>query len=127
VLLTIKGHHLPGRACGPHTDVHVALQVGKVPEAFVRGDAETAEWRTEIAATADDFRGPAVQGKKGDRFVYLTWGTGSGSDFTMFRRAKLMLSGVPRTQGEVVASIHLTDDHGMPVCARLRPPTVVWS
>lgn len=80
-----------------------------------------------------DFRGPAVQGKRGERFLYLTWGELSGTDFTMFRRAKLMLDDIPRLDekpgaaGEVVASVEVTDEKGLPRCARVRPPAIVWS
>ena len=48
----------------------------------------------------------------------------------MFRRAKLMLDEVPALvgeQGAVTARVHLTDDCGMPRCARLRPPALEWS
>ena len=42
-----------------------------------------------------DFKGPAVHGKRGERFLYLTWGNvASDGSFTMFRRAKLMLNRV---------------------------------
>ena len=125
--LVIRGSHLPGRNCGSYADVHVGLQVGKEPQGLVPGDAASAEWHTEVETTGNDFRGPAVQGRRGERFVYLTWGTSDERGFTMFRRAKLMLAEVPRTSGEVVASVRLTDERGMPVCARLRAPAVVWS
>ena len=48
-----------------------------------------------------DFRGPAVQGKRGERFLYLTWGdVGPDGEFEMFRRAKLMLDRVdPQVMG----------------------------
>ncbi len=41
-----------------------------------------------------DFRGPAVHGRPGDRFLYLTSGRVHDGTFDMFRRAKLMLSAV---------------------------------
>ena len=133
----ITGVNLPGRSfCRPDgsamPNVHVGVQVGRDPAQLVRADAPEAHWHVDVDVVRDsgvvDFRGPVVQGKRGERFIYLTWGdVGSTGEFEMFRRAKLMLSGAPRTEGEVVASIHLTDDHGLPVCARLRQPTVVWT
>jgi hypothetical protein len=42
----------------------------------------------------------------------------------MFRRAKLMLADLPPAAEEVSVDIDLTDEHGMPRCARLRPPAV---
>ena len=78
----------------------------------------------DIRTGDGDFRGPAVQGRKGDRFVYLTWGTCAGGAFTMFRRAKLMLDDLPAGAQEVTVEVHLTDDDGMPRCARLRTPAI---
>lgn len=77
-----------------------------------------------------DFRGPAVHGKRGERFLYLTWGTVSGDEFTMFRRAKLMLSEAPAdVSGDqaLVATVALTDEKGLPRCARVRAPHIQWS
>jgi hypothetical protein len=72
-----------------------------------------------------------VQGRRGERFAYLTWGSIENGDFTMFRRAKLMLDEVPPLVGDepgaVTARVHLTDDDGMPRCARLSSPAVEWS
>ena len=137
VRLRIEGHHLPGRRCGPYDDVHVALQVGRDPVDPVPGDAASAAWETDLAVVLPaggdipDIRGPAVQGRRGERFAYLTWGTTATGDFAMFRRAKLMLGGLPAlVSGEpsvVTARVDLTDAQGMPRCARLVPPAVEWS
>ena len=122
--LVIRGHHLPGRRCGPYNDVHVGLQVRRDPEGLVPGDAEQAEWVAEIRTDGGDFRGPTVQGRRDARFVYLTWGTFADGTFTMFRRAKLMLDDLPREADEVTVEVHLTDETGMPRCARLRTPAL---
>jgi hypothetical protein len=139
MLLEIRGHHLPGRSwwmdgepCG---NVHVGIQVGRQPRELVPGDAESAAWTTPIEVVerdgAVDFRGPAVQGKRGDRFVYLTWGNvRADGSFTMFRRAKLMLGDLHPLLADaggaahVVATVDLTDECGGPRCARLRPPAL---
>ncbi len=94
-----------------------------------------ARWETDVAVVGDDFRGPAVHGRRGERFVYLTWGDLSDGRFAMFRRAKLMLSRVdPALVDEatrdgrcLVADVVLTDDRGGPRCARVDPPAVRWS
>ena len=122
--LVIRGHHLPGRHCGPYRDVHVGLQVGKDPTDLVPAQRESAEWTTEIHVTDGDFQGPAVQGRKGERFVYLTWGEYAEGAFTMFSRAKLMLADIPRDVEVVTVSIDLTDERGGPRCGRLRPPAI---
>lgn len=128
--MIIDGTDLPGPSCGPHRNVHVALQVGSQPEGITTGGADRARWTTEVRVVAvedgRDFRGPAVHGKRGERFLYLTWGELDGERFAVFRRAKLMLADSPVAES-VVAHVRLTDGQGMPVCARLRPPAVRWA
>jgi hypothetical protein len=105
------------------------------PVGLVRGDADTARWEidvpTVIADGGVDLRGPAVHGKRGERFLYLTWGdVGAGDSFAMFRRAKLMIGDIEpellaaavREDGVLVASLSLTDERGGPaVPASSRP------
>lgn len=123
LVLTIDGHHLPGRSCGGHQAVKVGLQIGREPAELVDADAPAARWQVRIRVENGDFKGPAVHGRRGERFVYLTWLAGD----EMFRRAKLMLADVPENDGEVTAHVHLTDDCGLPRCARLNPPALTWS
>jgi hypothetical protein len=143
--ITIRGHHLPGRAFasthGTSSNVHVAVQERADPLEPVPGDAASATWDIDVGlvTTADgdlDFRGPVVHGKRNERFVYLTWGdVGADGSFAMFRRAKLMLgqvdpkliTAVERDGRRLVADVHLTDDCGGPRCARLGPPALTWS
>ncbi len=65
-----------------------------------------------------------MQGRRDARFIYLTWGTFADGTFTMFRRAKLMLDDVPLGADEVTVEVHLTDETGMPRCARLSAPAL---
>jgi hypothetical protein len=97
MLLQIRGHHLPGRTWRAHDEqydnVHVGIQVGKEPRELVRGDADTSSWTIPIEVVARegelDYRGAAVQGRPGSRFVYLTWGDAAeDGSFTMFRRSR---------------------------------------
>lgn len=76
-----------------------------------------------------------VKGKRGDRFLYLNWGTvAEDGSFRLFRRAKICLSALDPAlarqaivQGaELHCTIDLTDAKGNPVCARLRPPAISW-
>jgi Family of unknown function (DUF5990) len=110
-------------------NVHVAVQVRKDPEQLVPGDAEGAEWLVEVEVVRRDgldFRGPAVQGRRGEPFVYLTWGNvGGDGGFEMFRRAKLMLhridpAVVERASevGRLAAAVDLTGPDGGPRCPR---------
>jgi hypothetical protein len=138
MLLQIQGHHLPGRVWRSreeyYDNIHVGVQIGKEPSELVRADAATSSWSLpiEVVARADglDFRGPAVQGKRGDRFVYLTWGdVDEDGSFAMFRRAKLMLADLEALVEDgdnrrVIARVDLTDECGAPRCARLKPPAL---
>jgi hypothetical protein len=82
-----------------------------------------------------DVRGPYIQGPRGGRFIYLSWGTvDDAGRFTPLRRAKLMLEDVPSavlhsaaTSGVLVGSLDLTDAKGHPVCARVRSPRIDWT
>ena len=139
----ITGTRLPGRTfCRPDgslmENVHVAVQVRKDPEQLVPGDADGAEWLVEVEVVRRDgldFRGPAVQGKRGERFVYLTWGhVGADGGFEMFRRAKLMLHRIDPALveracegGRLAATVDLTGPDGGPRCARVDPPAITWS
>lgn len=139
MLLEIRGHNLPGRSCHlddrPCHNVHVGIQQGRDPIELIPGDSQSAVWNTDIEVlerdTGIDFRGPAVQGRRGERFVYLTWGDlDDNGTFTMFRRAKLMLQDIeplilaePSSQ-HLIATVDLTDEDGGPRCARLRPPAL---
>jgi hypothetical protein len=133
--LVIQGHDLPGARFSGYGRIGVALQVGSEPVDVVPGDAASATWETEVRLVDGDARGQAVQGRRGDRFVYLTWGDLSGGGFEMFRRAKLMLDRVdPALVAEadasgrpLVADVRLTDEKGGPRCARVDPPAVTWS
>ena len=148
--IVIRGHNLPGRmfrnAGVPIHNVHVAVQVREAPEGLVAGDADSAEWHVDVRVVADDdggydFNGPAVHGKRGERFLYLTWGDVNvaaktdAAGFAMFRRAKLMLGAVDHAlirealerDVALIGSIDLTDGHGCPRCARVDAPALVWS
>ncbi|MGW1977439.1 DUF5990 family protein [Streptomyces sp. NPDC001889] len=134
--LRITARELPGADCGGYRHVHLGTQRGREPDQLVRADAAEAvfEIPVETVTAADgtpDFRGPYAQGRRGARFVYLTWGElPPGGEFTMFRRAKLFLADLPpgaADGGTAETVLGLTDDQGLPRCAGLRPPLVTWS
>ncbi|WP_193611966.1 DUF5990 family protein [Nocardioides lijunqiniae] len=134
--IVVEGRNLPGRSFEGRDDVHVALQVGRDPEAPVPGDAASARWEVEVRHVDGDFRGPAVHGPRGQRFLYLTWGEPGGDGaWEMFRRAKLVLSGLDgsllepaeRPGAALRCTVELTDERGGPRCARVDPPAIAWS
>jgi hypothetical protein len=149
VLVRIEGHDLPGLACGPgpdhplgHHNVHVAVQRRAKPAELLDltpGDVIEAAWSLECVAIeipdGVDVKGPYVQGPAGGRFIYLSWGVVDHEGaFTLFRRAKLWLDGVPAdvlkramSTGVLVGRLGLTDEAGHPRCAAVRPPLIEWS
>ena len=144
--IAIHGRNLPGRRwCNQsgddYSNIHVGLQVRSEPVDLVAGDAPAATWELDVAVAVSpdgelDFKGPAVHGKRGERFLYLTWGdVGRDGSFAMFRRAKLMLNAVDgdlvpvadANATTLVANVDLTDDRGGPRCARVGSPALAWS
>ncbi|MFF2193534.1 DUF5990 family protein [Streptomyces sp. NPDC058157] len=147
--IRIEAFDLPGRTCAPapgfpgYGDVHVAVQPrarDARPLDPHPGDAPSASWTLDCTArrTAPggvDLTGPWIHGRPGQRFLYLGWnGTDATGTTTMFRRAKLMLDAVDPSVAEaaldgglLIARLGLTDAHGHPRCAAVRPPTVTWS
>lgn len=133
--LQIRGHELPGSSCGEYRHVHVGTQRGKNPEQLVSADVSEAVFDipVETVGAADgttDFKGPHVQGPRGSRFIYLTWGElPPEGEFAMFRRAKFFLADLPpeaAAGGTVRTDVALTDDRGLPLCAAVRPPRITW-
>jgi hypothetical protein len=135
VRIVVEATDLPRR-----DGVLVGVQVGKDVVDIVAATVSSARWAVDVdvVPTPDgglDVRGRAVHGRRGDRFLYLSWGTRSAGDaFTMFRRAKLMLDAVdPETlqaadrDGTLLASLRLTAPDGSPRCAAVRPPDITWS
>lgn len=88
----------------------------------------------DCTTSGTDLKGPYVQGRPGQRFIHLSWGTVDGTNtFTVFRRAKLMLDAVgpavltaAARSGWLVARLGVTDARGQPSCAAVRPPRVEW-
>ncbi len=134
----IVGFNLPGRAWCEYDNVHVGVQRRADVVDLVPGDAAEAIWSFSVDVVPADgsFRGPYVQGRRGDRFFYLSWGTvGDDRSFTMFRRAKLMLDAVDPAVATaaaepghlLLATLALTGGDGSPRCAALRPPAISWT
>jgi hypothetical protein len=136
IAIRVVGTDLPGLTCGGYEHVHVGVQRGRDPEQLVPADpAARAVFSVAVSFTDGDFKGPYAQGKRGARFIYLTWGElPPGGEFKMFRRAKLMFADVDDAlvrraatgEGVLEARLALTDRAGMPLCATVRPPVVSW-
>jgi len=141
LVLRILGRRLPGASCGPYRDIRVglALKTGCDSKDGASADQQEVTWETQIEVREKDgvptFRGPAVNGPPGERFLYLTWtGREGAGPQKMFRRAKLRLDAIPPEvlaraleTGLLLGELDLTAPDGMPVCASVRPPAIQWS
>ncbi len=134
----IIGERLPGRRFDEHTNVHVGVQRGQEIVQIQPAEGSSVKFAfgivlRELEDGGLDFRSPFVHGKPGDRFFYLSWGdVADDGTFTMFRRAKLMLSALPQGMvtaqtGSIEGYLSLTDAKGGPLCAAVRPPAINWS
>jgi hypothetical protein len=116
----------------PPPDVAWALQLGRSELLSPSQRAPQLEFETTVrvvmGASGDlDFRGPAVQGPRAGRFVYLTSGTRAGQRESCWdRRAKVSLEGLRPLLAEAsdeaalthaVAAINGTSRDGGPACA----------
>lgn len=142
--VTIEGFDMPGRSCEPtgagdrYENVHVGVQRGKDVVDLVPGDAEGPRWSFDVASRlcddgTIDVGGPFVHGRRGDRFLYLSWGV-ADETFRMFRRAKLHFAdcdpevlAAAVTAGRLVCQVRMSDACGHPRCARVRPPDALWT
>ncbi len=100
---------------------------------------ETAEFDFEIdiahANAGVDFKGSHVNGRKGDRFLYLSWGLPDPTEpFVMFARAKIKLADIPsellelvaNDDGVLVCELQATNKKGQPASGTINSPAVIW-
>lgn len=126
----------------PPLDVAWALQLGRCELSPPSQRLPHLEFQTTVRVVAGtngelDFRGPAVQGPRAGRFIYLTSGSRAGQrDSCWDRRAKVSLEGLrPLLAQEpsdaaitsCVAAINGTGRDGGPACASVPLLGTGWS
>jgi hypothetical protein len=142
VPVRIVGRNLPGLRFDCYEPVYVASsRIGEEVEQVYPADSEQIVVDLYVDVRPDragnlDYRGPYVGGgRKGDRSVYLSWGTLShGGSFETFRAAKLRLPAIDHAELDRVvaasltlqATVDLTDSRGGPICARVPPENITW-
>ena len=147
IAIEIVGTDLPGKSCGPapdgewYDDVRVGIARGTDTVELVPGDADIARWSFDIDLAIDDEerldqRGPFVLGPRGGRYLGLRWlRTNADGDSVVFRGAKFRLFEMEpalyeEAMGEgrrLTGTLGLTDEHGWPRCATVRPPIIRWT
>ena len=121
-------------------DLLVGMPRGRdveAPQPVIGGAVMEFRGEIDVRVTDDgvDARGPWVQGRRGSRFLYLTWLAKQDRELTIVRRAKLMLDALDPAElvagargGAVLEGrLSLTGADGGPVCAAVRPPAIRWS
>lgn len=131
--LILHCRNLPGTECAGKSGVRLGVQKGNEVIEDVPADREEVRFTIPLRVHQNtqtgqsDFRGPFVQGKIGDRFIYLSWGQRQGERFDMFRRAKFPLRSLDRKRiadalhsgKPVEVFIDMTDPKGMPLTATI--------
>jgi hypothetical protein len=135
----IEAFELPGTSFGPHRDIRAGMGPDPLTQTWFAGDTGSATWRFEIQLKrspngAVDAAGPYVNGRRGERFLYINWiGTVPTGRVEGFRRAKLPLPDalfdalLAGPAVELVGRIRLTDSKGGPACATIHAPNLEWS
>jgi hypothetical protein len=149
-VLTIVIHatDFPGRDCGPgpkgevFRDIHVGLARRRETIELASGDSSEIRWIFEVTVRRDDdsspveFGGPYVLGGKDDRHFGLRWVTLTKDDeLEVFRAAKLRVADIDqalieearRGNHRLIGRLVMTDQQGLPICARVRPPWIEWT
>jgi hypothetical protein len=123
----------------PGTALRLGIQRGAVVinDVPAEGNAITFSFAVVVRPRAGgiDFGGPFVQGRPGERFVYLCWGTrDEAGAWEMVKRAKIPLAGITpvladraeRSGRAIEAVLEMTDHRGGPVCASYPPDRMSW-
>ena len=145
MIVEVRGVNGPGRRCnpapehGPYEDVQVGVGHYTNPIGVVAGDTQSVHWRVPVRVVREDvmldFRGPHVNGKRGDRHIYLNWfNREPDGQRRLFRRGKVMLEGLDprlveqaeRTGAALTCTVNLTNEKGLPTTARFRAADLDW-
>jgi hypothetical protein len=110
--------------------IRVELQTKDGHEAGLAAGKDALVWNTTATVKTGangqpDFAGPAVHGKKGERFCYLSWSSDRFGHREMFRRLKVQLRDLTaaqiakavKTDATLVARVHAVAKDGGPACA----------
>lgn len=102
--------------------------------------SRSADFVTDIevrtSGTGIDFAGDHAHGRRGDRFLYLSWGVPDGTEpFVMFARAKVKLADIPpelldaaiEQENPLRAELQATNSRGQPASGTIRPPAIQWT
>ena len=102
--------------------------------------SESTEFQAQIEVRSGseglDFAGDHIHGRRGDRFIYLSWGTPDKTEpFVMFARAKIKLAHIPpdlleqsiQQHRPLRAELQATNAKGQPASGTLKSAAIIWS
>ena len=136
VLVKLHGVDLPGTRFGDRHGVRVGLRVKHEIQCLVSADVDDAFWETEIRVRqltpGYDYTGPAVRGRRDERFLSLAW---LDQTDELFRALKIRLDQLPTdlvseaqsSDATLSAMVRLTDDRGEPLCATAPQSHLIWT
>lgn len=133
---------LPGLEYEDINDLRLGIQQNKEVVMDTPADSILAFFRIFLTVKQDPvsclprFSGAFVQGKPGEQFIYLVWGSRAHSgEWTTVRRAKFALSDLnwdelaelQQTGRPLHVRIVMTDRKGEPLAATIPPENIFWS
>ncbi len=138
--LLLHCRNLPGTQWMDKSAVRLGIQKAKEVIEDVPAQGEEVLFSAMVRVRplapegAVDFSGPFVQGKAGERFLYLCWGERQGQQWEGFRRAKVpfrllspaLLAAALAAAKPVHAVINMTDAKGGPLCATVPEASIQW-
>ena len=137
VTITLICTNFPGDNFNGCEALQVGLQVGRGREHrivdSVAGGVREARFTATLQAHQRedgrvDFSGPVIQGKVGERFLYLVW-TCAADRQTPMRRVKVPLHHLTwddLQNGQIVAHLQMTGPDGGPLAATPKAPYLIF-
>lgn len=138
--IRLRGEGLRGPGNGESDGLHLGIQRKREVVSVVPRSTASATFTLDVDVVSPgdgvlDFRGPFVHGKRGDRFLYLSWGeVARDGSFGMVQRTKIRLgfidpSLVERaldTGATLQGTLELSDQRGCPRSGTLKPEHIAW-
>lgn len=137
VRIRILGHDMPTTWCTEHgvPQLGISRRNEVIDLVSTREDSAEFDLSVDVIDGPDglDFRGAYVQGRRGERFLYLNWGRVGADGWTGVRRVKLQLLTIDRSLveaalggGVLTADLRLSEADGAPATASVRSPLLRW-
>lgn len=140
--IEVIGEGLSGLDGGSRGNLSLGMQRGSEVISPVAATAGTVRFAVSVEVTAVgesgefDARGPYVHGRRGDRFLYLSWGeVDRDGAFGMLMRTKIKLNPIDadlvaratESGSTLRGTLSLVDAAGKPRSGTIRPDLIAWT